>query len=156
MNTLQVGDIVNGRTVHSLGYLLSLYSNVTLNLVSPPSLAADTQMVERLQARGLTVNQCDSYRDLLPDTDVLYMTRIQQERFATKEDYLKVKGLYVLTPDDLVPTKAKKTLAVMHPLPRVDEIHPSVDDDPRAAYFRQTHYGVSMRMALLSLVLGCV
>jgi carbamoyl-phosphate synthase/aspartate carbamoyltransferase/dihydroorotase len=149
-----VGDLKHGRTVHSLVRLLSLYSGINLNYVSPPSLAMPRHLIDELNAKGVVQKEFDSLDPVLANTDVLYVTRIQKERFASAEEYEKVKGSYIITPEVL--TEAKETMAIMHPLPRVDEISTLVDSDPRAAYFRQMENGMYIRMALLALVLGKV
>lgn len=143
-----LGDLKHGRTVHSLARLLSLY-NVKINYVSPEIL----RMPEEIMAE-VKVPQAEArtLEDVLPETDVLYVTRIQKERFATPEEYEAVKGSYIISADTL--KQAKSDMIVMHPLPRVGEIAMDVDDDPRAAYFRQMEYGLYTRMALLAMVLG--
>eukprot|EP00941_MAST-03F_sp_MAST-3F-sp1_P002268 g2268.t1 len=146
------GDLLNGRTVHSLSRLLSHFNNVKINFVAPEVLAMPDKYIAELAAAGVEVEQHESYRDVLPDTDVFYMTRVQRERFATELEYEQCRGLYCLTTNDM--KFAKKDMIVMHPLPRVDEIDMDVDKDPRAAYFRQTGYGLSLRMALLAMCLG--
>lgn len=146
-----VGDLRNGRTVHSLARLLTQY-NVQLRYVSPPNLGMPLHVVQYVASRGVPQEEFTSLELVLPDTDVLYMTRIQRERFATQEEYDKACGLYVVTPQLL--TKAKRKMVVMHPLPRVFEISPELDSDPRAAYFRQAECGLYVRMALLAMVLG--
>merc|ERR1712059_180979 len=133
-----VGDLKNGRTVHSLAKLLTMY-NVSLRYVSPASLKMPQE-------------EFSSLEEALPDTDVLYMTRIQKERFDREEAYEAAIGRFVLRPQLM--TKAKRRMAVMHPLPRNNEISPEVDSDPRAAYFRQAENGMYVRMALLAMVLG--
>ncbi len=142
-----VGDLKYGRTVHSLAKLLSRY-DVTLNYVSPKSLGMPTELKE-----AVTVGQHETtdLESVLPQTDVLYVTRVQQERFPSKAAYEQAKGNYVVTPESLEP--AKDDLVVIHPLPRVDEIDRRVDADPRAAYFREVKNGLYVRMALLALVL---
>eukprot|EP00823_Brevimastigomonas_motovehiculus_P001679 TRINITY_DN1228_c0_g1_i1.p1 TRINITY_DN1228_c0_g1~~TRINITY_DN1228_c0_g1_i1.p1 ORF type:complete len:314 (-),score=44.29 TRINITY_DN1228_c0_g1_i1:905-1846(-) len=152
-----VGDLVNGRTVHSLAYLLSLFRNVTVNLVSPVSLKMSPLEVNELRARPLVVNehlQLDAR--LMSETDVLYVTRIQKERFASAAEYKAVRATsgYQITPEVLSSLNAKPTLRIMHPLPRVSEISTAVDSDPRAAYFRQMQNGLWVRMALLNLILN--
>ncbi|XP_067013440.2 multifunctional protein r isoform X2 [Anabrus simplex] len=146
-----VGDLKHGRTVHSLARLLTLY-NVQLRYVSPPDLGMPLNIVQFVASKGISQEEFHSLYDVLPDTDVLYMTRIQRERFATEEDYQKACGLFVVTPQLM--TRAKRKMVVMHPLPRVFEISPELDTDPRAAYFRQAECGMYVRMALLAMVLG--
>jgi aspartate carbamoyltransferase len=147
-----LGDLKHGRTVHSLSKLLSLY-DVSLTLVAPDELQMPPSIVDRVRAAGRTVALTHELSDeLLAATDVLYVTRVQKERFSTPEAYAKAKGTYVVNAAAMA--KLPADAVVMHPLPRVDEIHPEVDSDPRAAYFRQMRYGLFMRMALLRLLLG--
>eukprot|EP01117_Protostelium_nocturnum_P013109 TRINITY_DN4871_c0_g2_i1.p1 TRINITY_DN4871_c0_g2~~TRINITY_DN4871_c0_g2_i1.p1 ORF type:complete len:2171 (+),score=452.39 TRINITY_DN4871_c0_g2_i1:102-6614(+) len=146
-----VGDLKHGRTTHSLVKLLSLY-RVRLNYVSPTSLRMPSEIVQELNKRGITQSESTSLEKILPETDVLYVTRIQKERFTSVEEYNEVKNSYVITPEVL--TAAKDHMVVMHPLPRVDEISPRVDSDPRAAYFRQMENGMYVRMALFALLMG--
>ncbi|XP_005099583.1 CAD protein isoform X3 [Aplysia californica] len=147
-----VGDLKNGRTVHSLARLLTLY-RVNLRYVASPGLEMPKEICELVAARGVRQDSFTSLEQALPDTDVVYMTRIQKERFETIEQYNEAcnKNL-VLTPELM--TLAKKKMVVMHPLPRVFEISPSIDTDPRAAYFRQAENGMYVRMALIALILG--
>ena len=147
-----VGDLENGRTVHSLASLLGVYDDVTLNYVSPPSLAMPDSIQEVVAAKGVTQHSTDTYRDVIQDTDVFYMTRVQRERFESDDDYNAVAGLYVLKLEEL--ENAREDMVIMHPLPRVDELDVGLDSDPRAAYFRQAGYGLSTRMALLAMCLG--
>ncbi|KAK9731177.1 Amidohydrolase family [Popillia japonica] len=146
-----VGDLKNGRTVHSLARLLTLY-NVQLKYVSPPTLKMPNHIVQFVSSKGISQEEYTSLEAVLPETDVLYMTRIQRERFETQEEYDKVCGHFVVTPQLM--TRAKKKTVVLHPLPRVFEISPEFDTDPRAAYFRQVECGMFVRMALLAMVLG--
>ncbi|KAL1140533.1 hypothetical protein AAG570_000463 [Ranatra chinensis] len=146
-----VGDLKHGRTVHSLARLLTLY-NVQLRYVSPASLGMPSQIVEFVRRKGIHQQEINSLEEALPDSDVVYMTRIQRERFPSEEEYNKACGLFVLTPHLM--TKAKRKMVVLHPLPRVFEISPELDSDPRAAYFRQAECGMYVRMALLAMVLG--
>jgi len=146
-----VGDLKHGRTVHSLARLLTLY-NVKLQFVSPPELEMPKEVVDFVRAKGINQMSYAKLEDALPTTDVLYVTRIQKERFPKPEDYEKVKDAYLITPELLI--KAKPNMIVMHPLPRVNEISVDIDADPRAAYFRQAENGMYIRMALLAMVLG--
>jgi len=146
-----VGDLKYGRTTHSLVKLLSLY-RVKLNYVSTETLRMPQEIVEELKKKGIVQKEYTRLEDALPETDVLYVTRIQKERFADPAEYIKVKSSYIVTPEIL--TSAKEKMIVMHPLPRVDEISPLVDSDPRAAYFRQMENGMYVRMALFALLLG--
>jgi aspartate carbamoyltransferase len=151
LTVTMLGDLKYGRTVHSLARLLSLY-RVRLNYVSPDILCMPAQVVSELAKKGMAQGQHATLDPVLSETDVLYVTRVQRERFENPAEYERVKGSYVITPDTL--TAAKERMIVMHPLPRVGEISMEVDDDPRAAYFRQMEYGMYVRMALLALVLG--
>jgi aspartate carbamoyltransferase len=146
-----VGDLKHGRTVHSLAALLSQYP-VSFVFVSPPALRMPREVVERAQAKGISVRETDDLGPALAQSDVVYMTRIQRERFADPAEYDRLKDAYVLTRATL--GKAKPSITVMHPLPRVNEISTDVDDLPGAAYFRQSANGVPVRMALLALLLG--
>ncbi|KAI9278096.1 hypothetical protein BY458DRAFT_554103 [Sporodiniella umbellata] len=148
-----VGDLKNGRTVHSLVKLLSYYQ-VTINYVCPESLNMPKDVIDAIDAAGIKQHFYSSLDQVIGTTDVLYMTRIQKERFDTEEDYLRVKDAFILNNNVL--SKAKSQMIVMHPLPRVNEIEPEVDFDQRAAYFRQMRYGLYVRMALLALVMGTI
>lgn len=151
LTVTMLGDLKYGRTVHSLARLLSLYE-VRLNYVSPEILRMPTELVEELTSKGVSQSAFSRLEEALGDTDVLYVTRVQKERFEHLEDYDRVKGAYVITPETM--EGAKDEMIVMHPLPRVGEISMEVDRDPRAAYFRQMEYGLYVRMALLAMVLG--
>ena len=146
-----VGDLKYGRTVHSLARLLMMYG-VTINYVSPEILRMPSEIVDEIGAGGIKQTETTDLESVLGETDVLYVTRIQKERFEDPTDYDRVKDSYVITPE--IMQGAKEDMIVMHPLPRVGEIAPEFDDDPRAAYFRQMEYGMYVRMALLALVLG--
>ncbi len=147
-----LGDLKNGRTVHALAHLLSLH-DVSLHLVSPPELRMPQPFIDGLIRRGVTVTEDARLEDVLPETDVLYVTRAQTERFANAAEAEAVKnGWYVVSSELLA--CAKKRMIVMHPFPRNEEIAADVDDDPRAVYFRQIENGMYVRMALLCLVLG--
>ncbi|KAF9430642.1 hypothetical protein BGZ94_005450 [Podila epigama] len=146
-----VGDLKNGRTVHSLVKLLAYY-HVTLNFVSPPSLRMPESVKAELSQAGVVVHEYTDLNDVIAESDVVYVTRVQKERFADLEEYERVKSAYVI--NNKLMSKAKTQMVVMHPLPRVSEIEPEVDFDQRAAYFRQMRYGLYVRMALLALVLG--
>src|SRR5512145_3337929 len=151
MTVTMLGDLKYGRTVHSLARLLSMY-DVKLNYVSPDILRMPPEVMDEVAAQGIQQAEFDSLEQVLPETDVLYVTRVQKERFSDEAVYESVKGAYVI--DSQVMKAAKKRAIVMHPLPRVGEISPDFDDDPRAAYFRQMEYGLYVRMALLAMVLG--
>ncbi len=145
-----VGDLRYGRTVHSLAYALSLY-NVELTLVSPESLRVRREVLHAIRNK-IPVSETQNLEDAIQKTDVLYVTRIQRERFPDQAEYAKVKGTYRIDLKALA--NAKKDLIVLHPLPRVDEIAPEVDATPQARYFQQVWNGIVVRMALLGLVLG--
>jgi len=151
LTVTMLGDLKYGRTVHSLARLLALF-NARLNYVSPEILRMPAEIVAEIGEKGIAQKEFRTLDEILPETDVLYVTRVQKERFTDPEVYDSVKNAYVLTPDVLA--KAKSKMIVMHPLPRVGEISMDVDDDPRAAYFRQMEYGLYVRMALLAMVLG--
>jgi aspartate carbamoyltransferase len=146
-----LGDLKYGRTVHSLARLLSMY-DVKLNYVSPDILKMPKEVMDEVAEKGISQKEFSSLEEVLPETDVLYVTRVQKERFEDPADYEKVKGAYVIDPQ--IMKAAKQEMIVMHPLPRVTEISMDFDDDPRAAYFRQMEYGLYVRMALLAMVLG--
>jgi aspartate carbamoyltransferase catalytic subunit len=151
LTVTMLGDLKYGRTVHSLAKLLAMF-NVRVNYVSPEALQMPNELVGQLQEKGLQQTMYTALEDALAETDVLYVTRIQKERFNDSAEYEKLKDTYVITPE--VMALAKPTMTLMHPLPRVGEISMEVDSDPRAAYFRQMEYGLYVRMALLALVLG--
>ncbi len=142
-----VGDLLYGRTVHSLLPILGLYKDVTVYLVSPPQLRFPKEYTKT----RIVLKEFDNVEEILPEVDVLYVTRIQKERFASEQEYQNLKGSYVINGENL--KKLKKEAIVMHPLPRVDEISSEIDSDPRAAYFRQAQNGLYLRMALLSEIL---
>jgi aspartate carbamoyltransferase len=151
LTVTMLGDLKYGRTVHSLARLLSLYK-VKLHYVSPELLHMPSNLVSELAAKGIPQTERGDLEPVLPETDVLYVTRVQKERFEDPQQYESVRGTYVITPQTL--QLAKDEMIVMHPLPRVGEITIEVDQDPRAAYFRQMEYGLYIRMALLAMVLG--
>jgi aspartate carbamoyltransferase catalytic subunit len=146
-----VGDLKYGRTVHALVELLSLH-DIGLRFVSPASLKMPADIVERLKQKGIEIVETEDLVEAAADSDLMYVTRIQKERFSDIKDYEKIKGVYVI--DEALLEKAKKGVVIMHPLPRVDEISESVDSYEGAAYFRQVRNGVYVRMALLALALG--
>ncbi len=151
LTVTMLGDLKYGRTVHSLSKLLTLF-NVKLNYVSPEILRMPEENISEINNAGITQSEHENLEDVLAETDVLYVTRVQKERFENAADYEKVKDAYVITPELM--KQAKSRMVVMHPLPRVGEISMEFDDDPRAAYFRQMEYGLYVRMALLAMVLG--
>ena len=147
-----VGDLRYGRTVHSLAYALSLY-NIELYLVSPESLRMRREVLRTIQNK-ISVTEESGLEKIIPLIDILYVTRIQKERFPDPAEYSKVKGIYRIDLKTL--NSAKKDLIVLHPLPRIDEIAAEVDSTPRARYFQQVWNGIVVRMALLALVLGAI
>ncbi|MBI1940354.1 MAG: aspartate carbamoyltransferase [Acidobacteria bacterium] len=148
-----VGDLAQGRTVRSLTYLLSKFRDIKLYFVAPPLLKMKGDILEHLQERNIWYTEGTSLEKVLPEVDVVYQTRVQKERFGDRiADYEKCRGVYVINAETLRLMKAKAI--IMHPLPRLDEITMDVDNDPRAAYFRQAQNGLYVRMALLTQVLG--
>jgi aspartate carbamoyltransferase catalytic subunit len=150
LNVTLVGDLRYGRTVHSLAYALSLYK-VKLYLVSPELLRMRREVLDVIKKK-IAIVEKPGIEEVLPETDVLYMTRIQEERFPDPAEYAKVRGTYKIGLDAL--KDAKEDMIIMHPLPRVDEIDDEVDDTPHARYFQQVWNGIVMRIALLALILG--
>ena len=149
------GDLKFGRTVHSLIKSLVRYENVRFVLISPEELRTPGYIVkEVLEPSGHAFNEARKIEEVMPELDMLYMTRVQRERFFNEEDYVRLKDSYILTPEKL--RSAKKDLVIMHPLPRVNEIDQLVDEDPRAMYFEQARGGVFVRMALILALLGIV
>jgi len=146
-----IGDLKHGRTIHSLLHLVSLYPNVKVNLASPEELKLPEEYKEYLMIKKIPFEEHFNIESILENSDVLYVTRIQKERFSSLEDYERVKGSYIINKESL--WKMKKDAVIMHPLPRVDEISPEVDTDKRAAYFRQAKNGMYVRMALLQSLL---
>ncbi len=147
-----VGDLRYGRTVHSLTRLLMQYDDISLRFVSPDTLRLPMALMNEIIDNGIKVRETHDVADVIENADVLYVTRIQKERFSDPKQYEEVKDCYEITTELM--TRAKEKMVVMHPLPRVGEIHYRVDDDPRAAYFRQVKNGMYVRMALLAAVLG--
>ena len=142
------GDLKFGRTVHSLIYALIRYPGIRFVLISPEELRIPSYIREDvLAANNIPFTEVERLEDAMPDLDVLYMTRVQKERFFNEEDYVRLKNFYILTKAKM--ELAKEDMLVLHPLPRVNEISVEVDDDPRAAYFKQAQYGVYVRMALI-------
>ena len=147
------GDLKFGRTVHSLIKSLARYDNVKFVLISPEELRLPDYIInEVLEPRGIPYIETRNLEGALPDLDILYMTRVQRERFFNEEDYIRLRDSYILTAEKL--NLAPADMAVLHPLPRVNEITLDVDDDPRAAYFEQAQNGVYVRMALIMTLLG--
>ncbi len=151
LNIAMVGDLKYGRTVRSLSYLLTKYDDVKLYFVSPTVCRMESDIKEYLDRYQITWVEEVDFGKVLPEMDCVYMTRVQKERFNVHEDYLEAAGKYILTPENV--QKMKENAIIMHPLPRVDEIPPEVDDDPRAKYFEQAQNGLYLRMALLHLLL---
>jgi aspartate carbamoyltransferase len=147
-----VGDLKNGRTVHSLSKLLGRFQ-ISLRFVSPAQLRMPAEIMSAIVGDGCSHTEHDTLTEaVLQETDVLYMTRVQKERFETLEAYNAVKDSFIITPDTLA--KMRSSARIMHPLPRVGEIDCACDSDPRAAYFREMENGMYVRMALLRLILG--
>ena len=147
-----VGDLANGRTVRSLTYLLSKFRDIRICFVAPPQVAMRQDIKDHLDEHHVPWVETEDLDSVLPQVDVVYQTRIQKERFTDEASYLAVKGVYRIDASTLA--RLRKEAIVMHPLPRVDEIAPEVDADPRAAYFRQARNGLYIRMALLDKVLA--
>ncbi|MBO5302002.1 MAG: aspartate carbamoyltransferase [Peptococcaceae bacterium] len=142
------GDLKFGRTVHSLVEAMARYTGIQFIFISPEELKFPEYIIEsELDSRGIPYKEVRTLEEVMPELDVLYMTRVQQERFFNEADYIRLKDTYILTPDKLVP--AKEDLTILHPLPRVNEISVDVDDDPRACYFAQAKNGMYVRMALI-------
>ena len=147
------GDLKFGRTVHSLMAAMSRYDNVKFIFISPDELRLPEYLKEDiLDPKNIEYVETTDLEDAMPQLDILYMTRVQRERFFNEQDYIRLKDSYILTPDKLA--DAKDSLSILHPLPRVNEISVDVDNDPRAAYFKQVQYGVYARMALILTLLN--
>ena len=145
------GDLKFGRTVHSLIHALTRYKNIKVVLISPEELKLPDYMLEDMASHGLEIIETESLEEYMGELDVLYMTRVQKERFFNEQDYIRLKDSYILSPEKL--DAAKSDMIILHPLPRVNEITVAVDDDPRACYFKQVLNGKFMRMALILKVL---
>ena len=147
------GDLKFGRTVHSLIEAMARYENVRFALISPEELKLPSYVKKDiLQKKGIPYTQTTDLESVMPELDVLYMTRVQRERFFNEDEYVRLKDSYILTPEKL--KTAKESLSILHPLPRVNEISVAIDDDPRACYFKQALNGKYMRMALILKLLG--
>ena len=147
------GDLKFGRTVHSLVAAMSRYTGVRFVFVSPEELKLPRYVKEQyIKSKNIPYTQSTSLEEVMPELDILYMTRVQKERFFNEEDYLRLKDSYILTPEKL--ENAKEDLRILHPLPRVNEISVAVDEDPRACYFKQAQNGRYIRMALIMKLLG--
>lgn len=157
LNNLTVGlcgDLKFGRTVHSLIEAMLRYENVKFVLIAPPELRVPQYIIDMLEKAGAAYKQVETMEAVMPELDILYMTRVQRERFFNEEDYIRLKDTYILNMEKLA--NAKTDMAILHPLPRVNEISVEVDDDPRAAYFRQALCGKYIRMALILNLLNIV
>jgi aspartate carbamoyltransferase catalytic subunit len=148
------GDLKFGRTVHSLAETLSRYPNIRMRFISPAELRMPKFINSALENARVDFRETDNLEDAIGELDVLYMTRVQRERFFNEEDYIRLKDTYILNAEKM--RRAKDEMIVLHPLPRVNEIAPEVDSDKRAAYFAQAKYGMFVRMALLAELLGAV
>ena len=146
------GDLKFGRTIHSLTTCLSRYPDINFVFISPDELKMPSYVKEELDTRGTQYRETTDLEGSIPELDILYMTRVQRERFISEEEYLRLRDFFILTADKLA--KAKKDMIVMHPLPRVNEISTDVDKDPRAVYFHQVKFGMYVRMALIMKLLG--
>lgn len=145
------GDLKFGRTVHSLIDALTRYENISFIFISPEELRVPDYITEMLNEKNIPYKEVIRLEDVLPDLDLLYMTRVQRERFFNEEDYIRLKDFYILTKEKM--ELAPKDMLVLHPLPRVNEISVEVDEDERAVYFKQAKYGVYVRMALIATLL---
>ena len=153
LNVAMVGDLKYGRTVHSLLKTMARCKNIRFVLISPEELRVPDYIIKDvLEANGIEYRETRSLEESMPELDILYMTRVQKERFFNEEDYIRLKNSYILTSEKMA--LAKPEMAVLHPLPRVNEIALDVDNDPRAAYFEQVQNGVYIRMALIMTLLG--
>jgi aspartate carbamoyltransferase catalytic subunit len=148
------GDLRFGRTVHSLAMALARYPGVRMVFISPPELTVPEYITRGLREGGIEFTETDRLERVMADLDVLYMTRVQRERFFNEEDYIRLKDSYILTAEKM--EAARKDMIILHPLPRVNEIALEVDADPRAVYFKQAKYGMYVRMALIASILGVV
>ncbi|MFN4215943.1 MAG: aspartate carbamoyltransferase, partial [Brevinematales bacterium] len=151
VSVAMVGDLANGRTVRSLCYLLSFYKNIRLFFVSPPNVRMKEDIKQYLASRKIPFIESESLEEVATQVDVIYQTRIQRERFTNMVEYEKTRGIYII--NETILSRMKSHAIIMHPLPRVDEISYEVDNDHRAAYFRQAHNGLYIRMALLEKIL---
>ena len=151
LNIFLVGDLKYGRTVHSLMMAMSEY-NPVFNFISPPSLRMPDEYKAYLDDKGIKYYEHDNFTDIISVADVMYITRVQKERFSDPMDYEKVKNVYILRKHHL--SNVKENFKILHPLPRVNEIHPEVDSTPYAYYFQQAKNGVYARMALMAIILG--
>ena len=148
------GDLKFGRTVHSLTQALSRYKGNKFVFISPKELCLPEYMIEQLEEKDIPYTVAERLEDVIGSLDVLYMTRVQKERFFNEQDYLRLKDSYILDKEKM--KLAKERMFVLHPLPRVNEISPEIDDDPRAAYFKQVKFGMYARMALIAKLTGAL
>ena len=148
------GDLKFGRTVHSLAEAMSRYKNNKFIFISPNELQVPEYVTQELDEVGIEYTTAERLEEVIGDLDILYMTRVQKERFFNEQDYIRLKDSYIL--DNQKMALARKNMIVLHPLPRVNEIAPEVDDDPRAAYFKQVKYGMYVRMALIAKLVGAL
>lgn len=146
------GDLKFGRTVHSLIHALMRYEDIRFIFISPEELKVPDYIIDTLKEHNIPYEEVIRLENSMPELDFLYMTRVQRERFFNEEDYVRLKDFYILNAEKM--KLAKEDMLVLHPLPRVNEISVEVDDDPRAAYFKQVQYGVYVRMALILTLLG--
>ncbi len=146
------GDLKFGRTVHSLINALSRYEGIRFIFISPKELKVPDYITEMLRQKNIPYEEVIKLEEIMPQLDFLYMTRVQKERFFNEEDYIRLKNFYILDKEKMA--LAKENMYILHPLPRVNEISVELDDDPRAAYFRQVQYGLYVRMALILTLLG--
>ena len=146
------GDLKFGRTVHSLAEAMARYKNNRYIFISPNELRVPGYVTQELDAAGIEYTTAERLESVIGDLDILYMTRVQKERFFNEQDYIRLKDSYIL--DNQKMSLARKNMIVLHPLPRVNEIAPEVDDDPRASYFKQVKYGMFVRMALIAKLVG--
>ncbi len=146
------GDLKFGRTVHSLAEAMMRYKNVNFIFISPNELQVPDYITEKLDQAGIKYTTAEKLESVIGDLDILYMTRVQKERFFNEQDYIRLKDSYILDKEKM--KLAKDNMIVLHPLPRVNEISPEVDNDPRAAYFKQVKYGMYVRMALIAKLTG--
>ncbi len=146
------GDLKFGRTVHSLIHAMSRYANIRFYFISPPELRVPDYITDKLREMNIPFEEVIRLEDVLGDLDLLYMTRVQKERFFNEEDYIRLKDFYILDEEKM--RLAREDMQILHPLPRVNEISVELDKDPRAAYFRQVQYGVYVRMALIMTLLS--
>jgi aspartate carbamoyltransferase catalytic subunit len=146
------GDLKFGRTVHSLINALSRYEGIRFIFISPKELKVPDYITEMLTQKNIPYEEVIKLEEVMPELDFLYMTRVQKERFFNEEDYIRLKDFYILNKEKMA--KAKDSMYILHPLPRVNEISVEIDDDPRAAYFKQVQYGLYVRMALILTLLN--